>query len=536
MLYFIVVLHDVGRVRALSHARQAVKWHGKNLNRDLQHACEARPFISSPSFRGAPITQISRIAFRLREGANTSVHPPRSAGSLLAISFTMAAAQTAARTAAARGTSWTRRWRWVSGSCGPVMEFGGLLRQYSVEVMASSEGGQSVQLQQATGLRRDSSDEPTQAQQQRVRSERWKSGYRTTPFVDLPVQPTTEKQQVLQDRPGATRFLKLRELAPQALPGMSFDLRNCSLSVDREFPSRLMYVQDTKHHEVKPWISKALLSRAESWHPLDYEDLARVRHPEVRVNSTTRRHRGRIMGHASTLLDLAATQKPRPTFRHKTWTKDLGPTLPPRVVGHLDGMRPEDVSVLTETHLSKLGGRRLLSCIVVAVNAPLRTAALSWDALAQGQTPRPDLDALQPIMRNFAQWLKEDSLELSDQKPVQREQSPLPRQMITDEHVVPVVFAWRQKYIWFLWTGGIDGQLVAQYASHWLPINEVGDPVDNLDNRIKGLQDRYLRQDPGYMAAPNSFNSLSKAERAGRRLLGALRTPKKANRLPEASF
>lgn len=477
-----------------------------------------------------------------------------------------APARTPVRAATALGTSWTHRLRWHHESLVPSLTARSLVRQYSGQETASFEVGQSVKRHGGNGLDWKSPDalaqkvmptmprksqrssdpvrpspgtspggdnatgssspatvpSPTQlpseeqSKSQQAQGQTWKSGYRTMLFADLPVEPvhTDGKLRPLRARPGLPRFLNLQALEPRELPGMVFDLGKLDLSVDEKFPSRLMYVQDAKHHEVVPWISKAFLQRARAWRELDSEDLTRVEHPTKKWNSTHRRHRGNTKAFATFLMDLAEARKENIRFglQHATWPGDLGPTLPPRLAGFLDGMGPEDVSLRVQTYQKNAGhseSRQILSCVLVAVNAPLRAATYSWEALAGGRSPDPDLDALRPVMREFGRWLKSvyrpqehksgRGLPQPRAKGKIGTQSAFLQDMIPDAHAIPVVFAWRQKYIWFLWTGGDDGQLVAQYASHWLPIREVERDAhganSDFDTRLRRIQSRLLQSD-----------------------------------------
>lgn len=355
-------------------------------------------------------------------------------------------------------------------------------------------------------------DSQIQAAPAKRKRRKWTWGHLTTTLAELSV-----KKPSLPSRPGIAKLLGLRELTDP--PGMEFDLKSLSLSVHEEFPSRLRDVCDSPQHQVKPWLTKALIQRAKAWELLDLYDLRRVSRPQRIMNKTNKRHFGATMGHPTTLSSLcAAAQKSQNNIVLKTWPHELGPVLPPWKLGHLDGMLRGDVRVYTETY------RRFpqppdphpslsYTTIWVAINAPLRTALRNWESLASGSAPHPDEDTLAPILQNFGQWLKgpyracqpwRDVTSKPDNSspgmpPAQggshdtqdddlatkphRATAPLRN----DSDAVPVVFAWHQKYIWFLWTGGFDGKLIAQYASHWLPLEEGNRAVD-LDKEIWKVQ------------------------------------------------
>lgn len=311
-------------------------------------------------------------------------------------------------------------------------------------------------------------------------------------FADLPLKPDSP----LAKRCGITRYLKLRELMDP--PGMVLHLNDSSLSMEEGFANRLRYVKDFDHHKVKPWIEKAMTQRAEAWLKLDLTDLKRVTGKVFFGNRTIRPHRGQAWSAATRVMDTAASlQKKRNSILLTRWRDQLGPSLAPQLAGHLDGMRPEDVHVVTETRKSSSTGQELLFCIWVGVNAPYRLASLSFE-----QRPlHPDVDTFAPVMTNFSRWLRStwNSREAlrPGRDPLNTGQRHDPslrfRDLVPEGHTVPVVVAWRQKYIWFTWEGGIQGKLVAQYASHWLPhrdVDRVGDP----DTKIKSIQMRLLRE------------------------------------------
>lgn len=388
-----------------------------------------------------------------------------------------------------------------------------LLQQYSSQAVPPSqvEPKEHTGLVDSSGL--DSETGPGAAADSQLPSSKpskislWKRETRTSTFADL----TVKKSTLLRRRSGIAKFLRLQELSHP--PGMEFDLKTLSLSVHERFPQQLQYVWDVQHHLCKPWIRKAFLQRAEAWHSLDVYDLGRSNStgdPKTK-NSTRKRHMGATRGHPTTFFSLAiASQKAQGTYSFERSPALLGPRLPPRMLCHLDGMETGDVQVYTENYC--LSGK--LSCVWVAINAPMRTAARNWEALARGEAPHPDEDTLAPILENLGQWLKEahrdsrrrkpvnpededaatrvpmqDARGPEDKAPKARRTSPPPDAVPT---VVPVILAWRQKYIWFLWTGGVDGKLVAQYASHWLPLDEV-DKRD-MDVRIRFSQDAWRRR------------------------------------------
>lgn len=344
------------------------------------------------------------------------------------------------------------------------------------------------------------------------RQNKWNWETHTSTFADLSVKEGPSRL------PGIAKFLRLQELTDP--PGMEFNLDTMLLSVHEQFPSRLHYVRDAKHHQVKPWVCKAMIQRAEAWQALDVYDLARIRRLGGSLkNNTSKRHLGSSLSHVNTLWNMAATvHKSNSSLTFSRHSAELGHELPPRVLSHMDGMVARDVQVWTEIY-HRPGTpeeSQTTSCIWVTINAPLRTASRNWETLARGQTPHADDDALAPILRNFGRWLqrtyrhlttpgnhKSGPDKLSPSVPVQvardtqdkasgRRHIRMPRGAVPD--AVPVVFAWRQKYIWFLWTGGIRGKLVAQYASHWLPINEV-DKGQDLDTKLKSSQE-FWRPEP----------------------------------------
>lgn len=331
----------------------------------------------------------------------------------------------------------------------------------------------------------------------------WESA-RTCAFADLSVTPWPTPFGVY----GVVQFLKLQPLTNP--PGMEFNLDTMSLSVETTFPERLQSVQDFKSLNLKPYVEKALLKRAEAWSKLDKEDAARLESyisnlsldGDPTTNNTRKRHYGMMHAHTSTLYALALkTQKPQKEPIRARWPDELGPVLSPSWHVHLNGMRPEDVQVNIDTHDSH--GRRTLSCVWVSINAPLGHAIRDWESLAAGADAYTD--SFTTVLANLARWLKtywdKEDHHKSSRKTFVAEERQKPRasgklpslsEMVPCDHVVPVVLAYRQKYIWFLWSGGIHGKLVAQYASHWLPLCEANKPGD-LDTLMRYRQEALMR-------------------------------------------
>lgn len=340
---------------------------------------------------------------------------------------------------------------------------------------------------------------------------------RTCTFADLPVTDWDTPFGVY----GVARLLKLQPL--QTPPGMELDLDSMSLSVETTFPDRLQSVQDFKSLNLPPYVHKALLQRAQAWARLDRYDAARLDshisnlllNDKPTMNNTDKRHYGMIGSNSKTLWSLTArTQKTsrRPIWAF--WKDEIGPAVSPTWHVHLNGMFPRDAQVIIETHrLTKSGqGPRTLSCVWVAINAPMGHAIRDWESLAVGADPYTD--AFTPVLENFARWLKKywdkgnhRKLPYEAFSPETEPPAKLPSlsQMVPSGHVVPVVLAYRQKYIWFLWSGGIHGKLVAQYASHWLPLYEANKSGD-IDTLMRYRQEALMREtnlDPRTTSEPD---------------------------------
>lgn len=286
---------------------------------------------------------------------------------------------------------------------------------------------------------------------------------------------------------------------------MVFDLQSETLSLHPFFPERLHYVRDVVHHEVKPWINKAFTQRAEAWRLLDRADFLRVRddQKDVALNRTRARHRGNVMNQPAVLLNMALPGVDKPKYKPFSvrWPVNLGVDLPSRWLGHLDGMKEDDAAVFVEFH----GKKPILTSILFTINSSYSQAQATWSALAQGRigrtnyNRRSDINAFTPLLMSFCRWLKQT---YQDQKAGPKlyknysspESGPLPvlRDSMPEAQVVPVIFAFRQKYIWFLWKGGIQGKLEAQYASHWLPVW----PGEDWDAKCLPLKRKLLKQYP----------------------------------------
>lgn len=308
-------------------------------------------------------------------------------------------------------------------------------------------------------------------------------------FNEVEFQPKTSQPALL----GITRFLQLQPVPNP--PGIEFDLKSLRLSVAKGASDRLQYLWDPSKHKARPYLAEPLIKRAKGWAELNVEDLKRVRTLKMR-NSTLKRHRGCLSSHIRTLFDFSRKPlKPRDTTYnglHGCVAKNLGPTLPPTIYGHLDGVFPEDVELLMECHKHKSEDEdsRFLTCLWISVNAPYGVCQRTWESLSYGYQPDPELDVVTPVLQNVARYLKKQSRNRRENLRLEQLIDATP-----ENKSIPVVLALRQKYIWFLWTGGIDGKLVAQYASHWLPCqdsppqcDEGGGNRHDFDQKIKGLQ------------------------------------------------
>lgn len=305
----------------------------------------------------------------------------------------------------------------------------------------------------------------------------------------------------LHSRPGIIRSLELRELKEP--PGLIFDPLTNSLSVSPSFRRHLYYREPT-HHKAKPWIGKAMLQRATAWLELDFLDRNRVIRPEKTSNRTTKRHLGMVAAYPMLISGTTnRVQKYRYDPAFVWWARALAPTLPERMFGHIDGIVSDDAFVYMEHHSSFVKDHtgRLLGCVWVAVNASFSVAMRTCDDLAIGKTPNPEWDILTPVLTNFCAWFR---AEYHGQKEVpkksemtsvtnRRHDLPKLRDMIPPGHDIPVLLAFRHQYLLFIWKGGIDGKLVAQYQGHWLPLHEVG-PKPDFDHQTNKLQQGHLRR------------------------------------------
>ncbi|ROW00567.1 hypothetical protein VSDG_03373 [Cytospora chrysosperma] len=284
----------------------------------------------------------------------------------------------------------------------------------------------------------------------------------------------------LGTRPGIAQFLELRELKKP--PGLTFDVSTLSLSMSPDFMRNLHFHKPT-HHKTRPWIERAFMQRAVKWAALERVDTDRVKNLQDIKNRTSHQHRGNVFAHPWLIHGAASrVQKHRHEPSFVRWLKNGAPTLPARLYGHLDGIVPEDAEIYVEDHRSYVKGYpdRIASCIWVGINAYWSVSMRACEALAIGNQPHPDWDVLTPVLENFCSWLKEtyyNQKEGAHQyrqniKHHSRQYWPLLRDMMPPGYDIPVVFAFRQKYLLFILKGGIDGELVAQYASHWLPVAE----------------------------------------------------------------
>ncbi|ROW17148.1 hypothetical protein VPNG_01335 [Cytospora leucostoma] len=306
----------------------------------------------------------------------------------------------------------------------------------------------------------------------------------------------------LHRRPGLIRSLELRELKEP--PGLTFDPLTNSLSVSPSFRRHLYYHEPT-HHNAKPWVKKLMLQRTTAWLELDFLDRQRVLHLEKFSNRTTRRHRGMAFAYPILISGITnRVQKKKnqydPAFVR--WARYLAPTLPERMFGHIDGIVPDDASVYMEHHSSFVKDHpgRLLGCVWVAVNASFSVAMRTCDDLATGKTPNPEWDILTPVLTNFCAWFraechgqKEGLEQFETVETTPRYDLPKIRDMIPPGHDIPILLAFRHQYLLFIWKGGIDGKLVAQYQGHWLPLHEVG-PTPDYDSLTNKLQQGHLRR------------------------------------------
>ncbi|PSR97362.1 hypothetical protein BD289DRAFT_108361 [Coniella lustricola] len=304
-------------------------------------------------------------------------------------------------------------------------------------------------------------------------------------------------------------FLSLHELAQEHTPGMELNLADLTLSVSKTFPHRLVYAHDPDHHAGKPWIADALLRRAESWNEKDMYDFLRLLHPGgTKQNSMNKQHRGQCLSNYKVLFDVANRSLKRKdnarSIIEELRIDHLGVTPPPSITALQDGMYPEDVVAAVE-HVRdpRRGPDRRITAFWVSINAPFRLAMRSCLALSRGYTPAQESDILTPTLLNFGKWLRQWHTGSKDQSLEGRSATKSVRfpgtgvNMCPDVDTlgpIPIIFAFRQKYIWFTWHGGFHGKLVAQYASHWLPVHSAG--LGRDWDTASEMQQRVLLQGP----------------------------------------
>lgn len=329
------------------------------------------------------------------------------------------------------------------------------------------------------------------------------------PEQEVKQSPSSWDPEIIADcpglarRPGLTRFMEFREMKEP--PGMVFDIPTLSLSVAPSFPQNLHF-HPPSHHKAKPWIQKACLTRAQAWSKIYTVDISRVKHPKATKNRTARRHRGTTFAHHILIQNLAsAVQKHSYDPSYGQWAKEMGPSLPERLHAHLDGIAPKDVSFFIEDHFSYIKSHpgRIMSSIWVAINASYCVSMRACNDLASGNQPNPDWDVLTPVLEKFADWLQDtyanqhprgQMLKANNHRVNKAKESeetsqlylPLIRDMMPPGHDIPVVFAFRHRYLLFILKGGVAGKLVAQYEGHWLPLAKVSKyDADEEVNRMQ---------------------------------------------------
>lgn len=404
---------------------------------------------------------------------------------------------------------------WLFRSCCPSFTTSFVVRQYSTPNSLPIKD--LFEIFESEHTLEDVSEKPTVEQEGPGFTEKAEGGKTqssgTTQRKEKPQLPTWDPAMLVDSsglvkRPGLTHFLEFRELKEP--PGLEFDPSTMSLTVSPSFPRKLHFHPPT-HHKTRPWIEKAFLQRAAKWTALDTVDKARVEQSTRTMNRTSRRHRGNTFSHVSLLQNAGSRVQKyiyEPAFVR--WARNMAPSLPERLHAHLDGIVPEDVEIYIEDHESYVEGHtgRVASCIWVAINASYSISMRACNELAIGNQPHPDWDILTPILQNLYQWLQDTYTNQSPEEKEYRKADsqnprrflPLLRDMIPLGHDIPVVLAFRQKYLLFILKGGIDGKLIAQYTSHWLPVKE-GSNFD-VDEKVNSLQLDRLRDGADEDAKP----------------------------------
>ncbi|KAI1641109.1 hypothetical protein F4809DRAFT_587367 [Biscogniauxia mediterranea] len=103
------------------------------------------------------------------------------------------------------------------------------------------------------------------------------------------------------------------------------------------------------------------------------------------------------------------------------------------------------------------------------IEDPPRIWTRTLNALVAGQTPTPQFDDLAWILERFSDTIDE-TVRSGPGRDLFREGGPQPIPRL------PVVFALREHYFWFLWENAPHGPMTGQYAGSWIPRIE-GEPL-----------------------------------------------------------
>lgn len=263
------------------------------------------------------------------------------------------------------------------------------------------------------------------------------------------------------------QFLGLREMKNP--PGMEYDPVTKSFSF-----SKRLYTESIYDHQLTipgftvPYLVKSLTTRGDAWALLKSYDQRRLRLAGKIFNSTNKRHRGQCLSTVKNTFDLIQrAERPKRT-RALLWHNNIGPSME-KTGPLLDDFLPEDVAVTMET----VGTTPRLSLVFVSINVSFKLAQDAWIALSSRREPKPGLDVFTPVVTRFCEWFTHTIAyqKTGSKEPKGNNEATLPmlRDIIDNgSGDFPVVFAFRDQYIWFMWKGGLEGKLIAQYTGSWI--------------------------------------------------------------------
>lgn len=263
----------------------------------------------------------------------------------------------------------------------------------------------------------------------------------------------------LTKNPGLAKLLALEAVSSRDAPGLAFDLAARKLDVHPDFDVSKAFVVDPawlRYREIR----RSLREGKEGW-----------------THKAGKGHAARYCQELrNDLLDFASP---------KQWANvhsGLGPSLPKGAFStkglepHLqsDAVRPKDAVLTAEFRGDPVPRLDVPSLSLLWLDFNIEYSYLARSYRLKAQTPSPNKDVLFQVLNNLTDALKIFHHTTMPKRnvsvlPVQKVRVFQVKHTLLSGDPVPLIFAVRGLFLYFVLEGGLQGKFVFQYAGNLLP-------------------------------------------------------------------